>query len=97
MLGFRPVPGSLNVQIDRPFAWDDGFFRAQILDVKDRAKGLQSEWEPRWARFYPLTIDGEDSCAIRFEGERYDPAFLELIAPDRLRDLVPGPRVTIAR
>ena len=97
VLGFRPVPGSLNVQLDRPFAWDDGFFRAQILDVKDRAKGLQSEWEPRWARFYPLTIDGEDACAIRFEGERYDPAFLELIAPDRLRELVPGPQVTIAR
>lgn len=97
VLGFRPVPGSLNVQLDRPFAWDDGFFRAQILDVKDRAKGLQSEWEPRWARFYPLTIDGEDACAIRFEGERYDPAFLELIAPEKLRELVAGPQVTISR
>lgn len=97
VLGWRPVPGSLNVQIDRMFGWGDGYFRAQILDVVDRAKGLSSEWAPRWMRFYPLTIDGEDACAIRFEGEKYDQAFLELIAPDRLRDLVTGPRVTIAR
>lgn len=96
-LGWQPVPGSLNVRLDRAFGWDDGYFRAQILDVKDRSKGLDSEWEPRWARFYPLTIDGEDACAFRFEGEKYDPAFLELIAPDRLRDLVSGPKVTIAR
>jgi len=97
VLGWRPVAGSLNVRIDRPFGWDGGFYRAKILDVKDRGAGLQSEWGPRWARFYPLTIDGEDACAFRFEGEKYDPAFLELIAPDRLRDLVPGPKVTIAR
>lgn len=97
VLGWRPVPGSLNVRLDRAFGWDDAFFRAQILDVKDRARGLQSEWEPRWARFYPVTIDGEDACAIRFEGEKYDQAFLELIAPWRLRDMVSGPKVTIAR
>lgn len=97
VLGWQPFPGSLNIRIDRPFGWDDGFFRAQILDLKDRAKGLQSEWAPRWARFYPVTIDGEDACAIRFEGEKYDPAFLEMIAPERLRDLVGGPRVVIAR
>lgn len=97
VLGWRPIPGSLNIRLDRPFGWDDGFYRAQILDVKDRSKGLQSDWEPRWARFYPLQIDGEDACAIRFEGEKYDPAFIELMAPDRLRDLVPGPRVVIAR
>lgn len=97
VLGWRPIPGSLNVRLDRPFGWEDGFYRARILDVKDRAKGLQSEWQPRWARFYPVTIDGEDACAFRFEGEKYDPAFLELIAPDRLRDLVPGPKVVIAR
>lgn len=96
-LGWRPFPGSLNVWLTRPFGWDDRFFRAQILDVKDRSKGLESEWAPRWARFYPVTIDGEDACAIRFEGEKYDPAFLEMIAPERLRDLVGGPRVVIAR
>ena len=44
-----------------------------------------------------LKIEGIDAWALRFEGEKYDPAFLELIAPDRLRDLVSGPQVTIAR
>ena len=97
VLGWRPIPGSLNVTLDHAFDWDEGYFRAQVLDVKDRAAGIDSEWVPRWARFYPLTIDGEDACAFRFEGEKYDPRFLELIAPWKLRDMVSGPRVTIAR
>lgn len=97
VLGWKPVAGSLNLELDGPFDWDDGYYRAQVLDVKDRAAGLNSEWAPRWARFYPLTIDGVDACAFRFEGEKYSSRFLELIAPQKLRDVVKGPRVTIAR
>lgn len=97
VLGIKPMAGSLNLQLDGPFDWDDGYVRARILDVKDRAAGLDSEWVPRWARFYPLTIDGVPAQAFRFEGERYDYRFMELIAPVRLRDAVKGPRVTLCR
>lgn len=96
-LGWRPVPGSLNLRLDHPFGWDDGYFRTQILDVVDRSRGLDSEWAPRWARFYPVTIDGEDACAFRFEGEKYPPTFMELIASRRLRDTITSDRVTVRR
>jgi len=96
-LGWRPIPGSLNVMLDQPFGWADGYYRAQILDATDRSKGFASDWAPRWARFYPVQIDGEDAVAMRFEGEVYDPCFMELIAPWRLRDMIAGPRVTISR
>ena len=97
ILGWRPYPGSLNLTLDGPFGWEDGFYRARVLDVVNRAKGFESEWTPRWARFYPVMIDGEDACAMRFEGENYSETFMELLAPDRLRDLVAGPTVTITR
>lgn len=96
-MGWRPVPGSLNLAVDGPFNWDDGYYRAQVLDVIERGKGLDVNWSPRWARFYPLTIDGVAACGFRFEGEGYRRNFLELIAPVKLRDAVKGPLVTIAR
>lgn len=96
-LGFRPYPGSLNLVLERPFDWDDGYYRAQILDVKDRSAGLDSEWVPRWARFYPLPLGAVTTFAFRFEGERYDNRFMELIAPVRLRDVLDGPKVMLAR
>lgn len=97
ILGFEPVPGSLNLALDDPFDWDSGYYRAQVSDVAERGKGLDVDWIPRWARFYPLTIDGVHSCAFRFEGEKYGLNFAELLAPVRLRDAVKGPQVTIAR
>lgn len=97
VFGFRPVPGSLNLALDGPFNWEEGYYRAQVLDVVERGQGLDSPWAPRWARFYPLTIDDAPAWAFRFEGEKYSRSFMELIAPVKLRDKVVGPRVTIAR
>jgi CTP-dependent riboflavin kinase len=97
VLGSRPVPGSLNLRLDDPFDWDAEYFRAQILDVKDRSRGIESEWGPRWARFYPVRVDGEDAFALRFESEHYDLQFMELIAPRKLRDMVHGPAVRVER
>jgi hypothetical protein len=88
VLGWPPHPGSLNLALDRPFAWDRGYVRAQLLDVVDRKAGLGSPWAPRWARLYPVTIAGHPAHALRFEGERYPETFVELIALVRLRDLV---------
>lgn len=84
--GVRAMPGSMNVQLDQPFDWDRGYFRARILDVKDRNVGLEGEWAPRWARFYPVRWNGLGCMAFRFEGESYAPEFVELIAARRLRD-----------
>jgi 2-polyprenyl-3-methyl-5-hydroxy-6-metoxy-1,4-benzoquinol methylase len=94
-LGFKPYPGSLNLRLAEPFDFDSGYYRSQILDVVDRSAGLESKWAPRWARFYPLIIDGEQAWAFRFEGEKYATNFLELLAPIRLRDKVTT--ATIAR
>jgi len=85
-LGIRPIPGSLNA-MTISFDWDRDYYRAQILDVADRASGLDSKWAPRWARFYPVTFDGIAAFAFRFEGETYLPNFVELIAARRLRDV----------
>lgn len=97
ILGVRAVPGSLNVELGSSFDWERGYYRAQVLDVKNRSAGLGSEWEHRWARFYPLEIEGIPAWAFRFEGEKYGSRFLELIAPQKLRDVITGPKVTIAR
>lgn len=91
ILGLRPWAGSLNVLLAEPFNWSIGYFRAPLLDVMHRAAGLGSAWSPRWARFYPLEIEGLEAVplwAIRFEGENYPENFMELIAPVRLRDVV---------
>jgi SAM-dependent methyltransferase len=85
VLGFSPVPGSLNLQAAAPFDYDRKYLRTQILDVVDRKHGLASAWAPRWCRFYPLDIEGERAYAMRFEGERYPDTLVELIAGIRLR------------
>jgi SAM-dependent methyltransferase len=94
-LGVKPEPGSMNVRLDIDFDWSKAYLRARILDVVDRSKGLASEWQPRWARFYPVTVEGHDAWIFRFEGECYPENFVELIAPVRLRDYLTGDRVTL--
>ncbi len=90
ILGYEPYPGSLNLVCEADFPWNENYYRAQILDVKDRKLGLESEWAPRWGRFYPVEI-GQSffqktvAHAFRFEGERYPEHFVELIGPTRLR------------
>jgi SAM-dependent methyltransferase len=86
ILGFEPYPGSLNLIADEPFEWNEGYYRAQVLDVVERGKGLDVEWQPRWARFYPVCFNGKNAHAFRFEGESYRKNFVELIASARLRD-----------
>lgn len=94
-LGARPRPGSLNVRLDRDFDWGRAYLRSRILDVVDRSKGLASEWQPRWARFYPVSLEGQNAWIFRFEGERYPENFVELIAPVHLRDHLKTERVTL--
>ncbi len=98
LLGFLPVPGSLNVKLDSAFDFGRDYYRAEILDVKVRAAGFESAWEPRPCRFYPLKINGFHAFAMRFEGEaNYADNFVEIIAPVRLRDMIEGVKVTLER
>lgn len=89
-IGIECFPGSLNVVLENPFQWDKGYYRAKISDVADRSAGLDSMWVSRWARFYPLLIDGMKAYAFRFEGEKYPSHFIEIISDKRLRDHVDG-------
>ena len=87
ILGWTPHAGSMNVRAAIPFPWDENYFRAQVLDVADRTKGLDSSsWVKKWARFYPLEVAGSLSRAVafRFEGEEYAPNFVELVAESNL-------------
>ena len=90
ILGKPIFPGTLNIQLNSDFAWDINYFRAQLPDVKDRAKGIDSDWSLRWVRFYPILINGISAWGMRFEGERYPLNFLEVIASVRLRDSIDG-------
>jgi 2-polyprenyl-3-methyl-5-hydroxy-6-metoxy-1,4-benzoquinol methylase len=96
ILGFRPYPGSLNVQLNEPFDWDAGYYRAQVLDVVGRGGGLDVDWELRWARLYPIETAAGLAFAFRFEGEGYHSNFIELISGQRLRDTLDD-EIEIAR
>lgn len=87
--GMTCIPGSLNVKLTQPFPWNRNYYRAKISDVVDRKKTINSKWAPRWARFYPVDVEGVPAFVFRFEGERYCDDFVELISDRRLRDLLP--------
>jgi CTP-dependent riboflavin kinase len=93
-LGRRMCAGSLNVTLEKPFNFDRRYYRVQILDVKDRKKGVESEWAPRWCRFYPVLVSSPRAqanayaYAMRFEGERYPETLVELISPQHLRSVL---------
>jgi len=86
VLGYFPLPGSLNVILESPFHWDRNYYRAKVLDVKDRSKGLESEWYPRWTRFYPVKVNDIEGHVFRFENEKYPLNFIEVLSETRLRD-----------
>jgi SAM-dependent methyltransferase len=89
ILGFRPVAGSLNCKVNRPFDWDGKYYRARILDPVSRAN-MDGEWAARWARFYPMTANGKRVFGFRFEGETYKDNFVELISDTVLREILPS-------
>jgi hypothetical protein len=100
ILGMMPIPGSLNLRTDNPFDWNIGYYRAQILDVEERGKGLHVPWIPRWARFYPIVLSNraeEMVFAFRFEGESYPDNFVEVISNVRLSDLIEGDETCLWR
>lgn len=95
-LGVEVIPGSFNLVADQSFHWNQRYYRAQILDVEVRGIAIDRvKWEPRWARFYPVTIGNTDAFAFRFEGERYPQDFVELISATKLRDEFPGKMVKV--
>lgn len=89
VLGWAPVPGSLNIVLDEEFDWDSRYYRMQISDVENRKAGLDSAWNLRWCRFYPVRVGYEHrwvgAAVMRFEGEKYSERFVELISTEFLR------------
>jgi len=96
VLGIECYPGSLNVLLDENFDWDKGYYRAKISDVANRKDGIDSEWRLRWARFYPVLVDGIRCFVFRFENESYPLNFVEIISDRRLRDTI-GNYVNVSR
>lgn len=93
IVGYKPAPGSLNCVLDREFNWGYHYYPGYVLDVKERGKGLDSEWDLREARFYPVEIIGQKGTArghiFRFRGESYPSNFIEIISDVYLRDIEP--------
>ena len=87
-IGVEPIQGSINLRLTEPFDWDHGYYRTPILDVKDRSRGIDSPWEERWCRIYPLKANGVDAFAFRFEGERYPEWFMEIVSEHQIDDPV---------
>ena len=94
IIGVKCVPGSLNVWTDEWFDWNKNYYRAQVLDVQDRRRGIFSKWVPKWARIYPVKVDGHQGYAFRFEGESYPLNLVEVIGDIKFREVV-GERVKI--
>lgn len=90
ILGFKPFPGSLNIMLETPFDWSRDYFRSRVLDLANRKEGLNSHWVPRWARFYPVMVNGRKAFVFKFEGDAYPENFIELISEKRLRDEIEG-------
>jgi hypothetical protein len=84
--GIEPFPGSLNLHLDRPFDWSHSYLRVEMMDVRDRAQGFNGEWHKRWAKIVPCQYDNQDCFAFRFEKEKYDLAFIEVLADIKLRN-----------
>jgi len=97
LLGMEPYPGSLNVQLTEDFPWGNPPVVGMVSDVIYRGRGLAVPWAPREAWFYPVRIEGYRAYAFRFAGEKYSPRFVELIAPERLRDLLSGETAVVRR
>lgn len=90
VLGNAPVPGSMNIHLNKPFDWDKDYYRTLILDVVDRRIGLSGQWKLRPCRFYPVSVNGFGGYAMRFEGEKYPLSFIEVISDRLLKDKVWG-------
>lgn len=95
-LGIECFPGSLNLQCEQPFDWDAGYYPVLLSDVLDRGKGFDSEWGFRPARLCPVTFDGQDAFALRFNNDPYPLDFVEIIADIKLRSEV-RPKAMLAR
>jgi riboflavin kinase len=80
-LGFDPSPGTLNLQLDEPFALSDS-------DPKSvRIEGFCDEGRTFGAcRCRPVKINGIKGAIVRPERTSYPTTLLELIAPVNLRE-----------
>jgi len=88
ILGFTPFPGSLNVDLDRNFEWGSGYFRADLMDWRNRSEGFDSPICIKKVRFYPVTVNDYHAYVMRFEKDDYAPNFVEIVADCKLRDVL---------
>lgn len=95
-LGFFPYAGWLNLELSEPFEWGRHFYKTPILDVLTRSEGFDSPWGLRWARFYPVKVNGVGGLVMRFDGEEYPQNFVEVLAATNLRATAVGDTVTLS-
>ena len=87
ILGYRPFPGSLNIEYGGAPDLRRGYYRASILECpRGNTDAPASAWRPRMAKFYPLTINGIQAHAVFFEDKHHRPGLTECYSPVRLRD-----------
>jgi CTP-dependent riboflavin kinase len=85
VVGYAPFPGTLNLRLDTPFDFEAPHLEGDVLHKAGRGK-----FHPRRTRLYPVSVDGRHGHVIRFEGAKYSPKYVGVIAAERLRDHVDG-------
>lgn len=87
ILGYMPFPGSLNLELDKPFDYTRAHITADVTEKPRPGAWNNNRWTPRPFHFWPITINGVEGHAVKIEGKVRRPTFLEVYAPSRLRDL----------
>ncbi len=83
-IGFRPVPGTLNVMLDQPFA------RGEESDYLPATR-LRGDWEAETGQagywLTPMLVDGRfNAMAVQADEPHYPAEQLEIVCGVRLRD-----------
>jgi CTP-dependent riboflavin kinase len=95
-VGRRLYPGTLNVDLDRPFDWS-GADRLEVPTWAER-DNLEGPWEPVGASVRFVRLNGVEAWALRLDTSNAPAHRVELWAPFRLRSLVDEPmELVVAR
>ena len=96
-IGFRPVPGTLNVMLDQPF---DRALATQFVSARDLSPTWQEDVGQAGYWLTPIVVNGTiQAVAFQADEPGYPPEQIELLCGVKLRDalgLADGDTITIA-
>nr|EGQ40927.1 MAG: transcriptional regulator of a riboflavin/FAD biosynthetic operon [Candidatus Nanosalinarum sp. J07AB56] len=83
LLGFRPFPGTLNLEVDKDI------YRELKEGSVQRLESFEAEGEQYPGGFlYPISVEGEEAAVLEPDVTDHPPEVLEVVAEDKLRDKI---------